>query len=244
MTALATKLIQPSLAALTAKYLAQSEAIGDLEQDVELHEVQSAFATDPKAAWTEAMAAAKLLGATETAPMPADWAAFVRQSAAVDYLPMCIGHFPQQVSDVSILLSETKAKKSHAEPRGWTNKTAKSNAMSALLEAAAARVLGRTADAEKLLRQAEQLADTDALKNLVKNELAALGWSTGDRNRAVALWTELSQTAVGAFNLGVSAMATTHKADARNWFQLAASRLPETSGWHHLAKLYLALAQA
>jgi hypothetical protein len=240
MTTPTTPFTPPSLATLTARFLAKNEDVGTVEASVEPHEVASAFVAYPKAAWNEAVAAAKLLGVTDSIPVPGDWAAFVQQAGPVDCLPLAIGHFPQQVSDVSRLL-EGKRTTPSVRSNTWTAKPAKLPILNHLLNAADARLSGRWSEAEKQLADAEKIASTDAFKTLVKNERAALALAKGDTATATKLWTELSPTAVGAFNLGVTAMMQ-NKADAKKWFTEAAERLPETSSWHHLAKMYLALA--
>jgi hypothetical protein len=45
------------------------------------------------------------------------------------------------------------------------------------------------------------------------------------------------------FNRGMAALFLGQPAKARNWLARAADQLPETSGWHHLGRLYLALAE-
>jgi hypothetical protein len=238
MTLPAAKIAQPSLADLTARFLARP-ATDDATAAVEPHEVIAGFATDARAAWVEATATAKLLGVKDfPAATPGEWANHVRQSATVDFLPMAVGHFPQQVRDVSALIHGAK-KAAPAESRGWSVSTAKQSTAGLILAAASARVSGNTSETERLLDQAES-GGADA--TLVQNERAAILWQTGEKAAAVLIWKQLPASAVTAFNLGVAALAAGQKADAKGHLKAAVAQLPESSGWHHLAQLYLALA--
>lgn len=226
----AAKFAQPTLADLTARFVSRPvDEAGDAA--VTPHEMPASFATDPRTAWSEATAVLAGLGdGAKPGPMPADWAACVRQSADADFLPMALGNFPQQVRDVSILLQK-KPIPATSEPLGWTSKDA-------ILAAAAARVARRFDEAERLLNQAEV-----ASESLLANERAALAWSRGDRATAEAIWATLPASAPAFFNRGVAALAAGRSAEAAASFAEAVKLLPETSGWHHLANLYRALAR-
>ncbi len=226
----AAKFAQPTLADLTARFVARpTDTHGDAP--VTPHEMPSSFTIEPRTAWSEATAALTMLDASQKpGKMPADWAAFVRQSTGADYLPMALGHFPQQVRDVSALLQK-KSIPANSEPLGWTAKDA-------LVAAAAARVARRFDDAERLLNQVEGVSEA-----LLANERAALLWARGDRVQAEAIWAALPASGPAQFNRGLAALAAGRAADAAHSFAEAAILLPETSGWHHLANLYGALAR-
>lgn len=233
-----TKIAQPSLADLTARFLARPAA-NEAEFGVEPHEVIAGFTTDSRTTWTEAVAAAKLLGVKDlTANSPSDWSAYSRQAASADFLPLALGHFPQQVREISSLLAPAK-KPMHAESRGWT--ATKPTAAGLMLNAAAARVSGNAAEAERLLADAEKLCTDAAAKTLLQNEKAALRWQTGDRTAALAMWKQLPESGVASFNLGVAHLAAGEKSEAQIHLKSAIARLSDTTGWHHLAQLYLAL---
>jgi hypothetical protein len=74
------------------------------------------------------------------------------------------------------------------------------------------------------------------------NEEAALAWHRGDCDRAAELWAKLPQSAPACFNRGMSALFRDDAARARAELTQAVSFLPEDDAWHHLARLYLALA--
>lgn len=238
MTLPAAKTAQPSLADLTARFLARP-ATDDATAGVEPHEVTAGFATDARAAWLEATATAKLLGVKDfPSATPGEWAGYVRQSATVDFLPMAVGHFPQQVRDVSGLIHGAK-KSAAGENRGWAVSASKQSPANLVLAAASARTAGNAAEAERLLTLAES-AGGDA--TLIQNERAAVLWQSGEKAAAALIWKQLPASAVTAFNLGVAALAAGQKADAKAHLKAAVAQLSESSGWHHLAQLYLALA--
>lgn len=231
---------QPTLADLTARFLARPAEV-DTASAVEPHEMPAGFATEPRTAWTEATSIAKLLGLKDfPAKSPVDWAGYVRQSATADYLPMAIGHFPQQVRDVSMLIANT-GNASHSKTQGWTS-AGQASFANHLLGAASQRMAENFDEANRYLDAAELLANDASQQSLLANERAALAWQRGDRATAETLWNSLPASGPAAFNRGIAALADGRKADAAKWLTVAVQQIPESSGWHHLAQLYLALA--
>ena len=220
----------PSLADLTTRFLARpSESPSDAA--VEPHEQPSGFTTEPRSAWAEATAVLAFWGGADRSPkMPADWGTFTRQAADANFLPMAIGHFPQQVRDVSALLLK-KSNSQPSETHGWT-------ASDPLLAAASERVAGRYEDSERLLNKVEGVSET-----LLANERAVLAWAKGDRSTAERIWNALPECGPVCFNRGIAALAAGRNAEAATAFDEAAKFLPEASGWHHLANLYRVLAR-
>jgi predicted Zn-dependent protease len=76
-----------------------------------------------------------------------------------------------------------------------------------------------------------------------QNEKAAQLWQAGRTQEAVELWNSMPASPVTAFNLGMAKLFLGQAQDAMPHLQAAGEQLPENSGWKHLAKLYLALAQ-
>ena len=76
-----------------------------------------------------------------------------------------------------------------------------------------------------------------------RNEQAAQLWQTGRTQEAVEIWNQLPASPVASFNLGMAKLFLGQPSDAMPHLKQASEQLPETSGWNHLAKLYLALAQ-
>ena len=63
------------------------------------------------------------------------------------------------------------------------------------------------------------------------------------RDEARALWESLSDGVAGLFNRGMAALFCGEAAAAREPLEKALAQLPEGSGWHHLARFYLTLAE-
>jgi hypothetical protein len=235
----ATKIAQPSLADLTTRFVIRPTDV-DRDAVVEPHETPSSFTIEPLTAWNEACAVLTGFDSTEKpGKLPADWSAYVRQSADADFLPMALGHFPQQVRDVTALLAR-RAVAVPAEPRSWTSGT--TEFLDRLRAAAAARVARRFDDAERWLDATTGETDP-ARRSLIANERAALAWQRGDRATASRIWNEMPASAPVCFNRGLAALVAGNNAVAVENFAQAATLLPDTSGWRHLADLYRALAR-
>jgi tetratricopeptide (TPR) repeat protein len=74
------------------------------------------------------------------------------------------------------------------------------------------------------------------------NEEAATLWHRGRKDEAARRWRSLPESVPVLFNRGMAALFTGKPADARNDLRRAVEALPESDGWHHLGRLYLALA--
>jgi tetratricopeptide (TPR) repeat protein len=95
--------------------------------------------------------------------------------------------------------------------------------------------------AAELLRQSKPAASE--WRDAWANEEAALAWQRGRAEEADRLWQTLPESAPVLFNRGMAALFLNRPAEARGWLRKAADRLPENDAWHHLARLYLALAE-
>lgn len=230
----------PSLADLTSRHLSRTSPTDvATEFDAEPYEVVSGFRTEARTAWVEATVALKLLGVSTTPVAPTDWANVVRQMAPVSALPLCIGHFPQLVSDLSGLRTGSFTHPSQASfsVAAYVSKAERSNTQAARLTAAAvARMAGDYATAEKLLADATD----DAAR---ANETAALLWQQGKTAEAVAVWESMPDSSVRSFNLGLANLVVGKRVEAVRHLSKAVDGLPETGGWKPLAALYLALTE-
>jgi hypothetical protein len=74
------------------------------------------------------------------------------------------------------------------------------------------------------------------------NEVAALAWHRGEHEPAAAAWNKQPESVPIWFNRGMAALFLGRVAEARVWLTRAADLLPESSSWHHLARLYLTVA--
>ena len=210
---------------------------------------------NPKIAWEEALAAAKFYGEDfgdlikET---PSNWPAMVAEAVPQCAVPMCLGNYPQLVSDLSLLRSQTELAKLKPIPK--VQDTAAGLASASLSEptpAGYSRVL-LTAAMWQLSGNYDQAADLllrnqgrvpDLSRWAWANEEAALNWHRGKAEPAAASWRALPARAPVLFNRGMAALFSDRPSEARPLLNDAISQLPQSSSWYHLGALYLALAE-
>ena len=230
----------PSIAELTDRMLkaTAAESFDTAEPEVEPYEVLNGFRTDPRTAYVDAVAALKLLGDTSPIALPPEWAGYVQHLGAAVAVPLAAGRFPQQVKDLASML-DADAKHTPVRPteavgfhslRSWVKKQENGTA-AGRLAAGIARGLGDDATIPN---------GHDAIS---ANERAAALWTVGDTSPAVKLWLSMPDSPVSFFNRGMSLLFTGRAAEAIPHLKNAVNTLPETSGWQHLAELYLAVAQ-
>lgn len=239
---------QPTIEALMVRFLASrsdaaSAAVETGESEVEPHEVAAGFRVDPRAAWLDATAQITLGGNAPppAVPLPNEWASLVAQPAAAFAVPMAAGHFPQRVKDLQPLLAKfnpaelrpsgsQSALPGFASLRNWLAKNGSANPRVA---AGIARTLGDFDTAEKLL----------AGQTGTDNDRAATLWQQGKCTEALAAWEATQETPAVLFNRGMARLFMGQIAEARPLLQKAIDAIPEASGWHALARLYLAVAE-
>ena len=73
--------------------------------------------------------------------------------------------------------------------------------------------------------------------------VAALAWHEGKSKQAMALWEKQEPSTPVIFNRGMAALFTGNAKAAQEALTAAVGAIPETSPWHHLGRLYLALAE-
>jgi hypothetical protein len=237
---------QPSIADLTDRWLTtqvasplDAEATG---AEVEPHEILAGFRVDPRTAWTDALAALKAFGVNDLpAGMASEWANW---AAAIEHLavPLAAGQFPQQVRDLQTLLTQKELQscrptggKSLSGFAGLRTWLAKQNQASPALQAVARGIghhLNESVPVQGLPTTAEQ------------NEVAAGLWLAGRAEEALDLWLKLADHPVVLFNRGMALLFCGRIAQAVSPLKAASQQLAESSGWSHLAKLYLALAES
>ena len=61
--------------------------------------------------------------------------------------------------------------------------------------------------------------------------------------KALEMWQKQEATTAVLFNRGMASLFLNRPADARAALNQAIGKLPESSSWHHLARLYLTLAE-
>jgi len=245
----------PPLAELFAEYLkgqtaAQAVGLGFAEPDgeVEPYESVPVQPVDPALAWTDAHAAAGHFQTVQTNwTTPPDWPVLVAAQEPAVALTFSLGNFPQMVRNLHPLLAGGDLTALRADP-------ACGAPAAALVEWARTEAgYPRTLLAAGVLRLARQF---DAAADLLKsqppaewkaahaNEVAALAWRRGRADEAAALWQKQPESVPVLFNRGMAALFLGDAVTAHEALTRAAAALPETGAWHHLGRLYLALAAA
>ena len=230
----------------------------DLGSEVSLHDVAGAAqAIDPRLAWDEAVAALTVGGPLPSGSLPApcsapDWKTLVAsQEPALD-LAFCTGNFPQMVRNLGLLLggigdrpAETSRSRSFRSDAlvEWAEKIAAKSLPQTLLGAGVLRLTQEFDRASHLLRGVEKAPAEWRAACL--NEEASLAWHAGRRDEATDLWQARGDHnhLPTLFNLGMAALFLGRPSAARAPLSQAVSRLPEDNSWHHLARLYLTLAE-
>lgn len=251
---------QPSLHDLMVRFLASRSdastgAVETAEGDVEPHEVAAGFRVDPRAAWTDALAANPGVPApgSPVGALPTEWAALVSQPASAFAVAMAAGNFPQRVKDLQPLLTKfdpTQLRPSGSQAsaglsglRTWiAREVKKQQPAAALLAAGVARANGELDWAAVILADAESHCTGD-LRAKWENERAALLWHQGRGADALAAWNAMAETPAVLFNRGMANLFLGNLPDARTLLTRAVEALPETTGWNSLARLYLAVAE-
>jgi tetratricopeptide (TPR) repeat protein len=245
---------QPSLNELFSRYLhqqtdAQAQGLGYAEplDEVVPHDTTPMQPGAPRLAWGESLAVASHLLPGQSVKgwtVAPEWPTLVAEQEPAFGLAFAFGNFPQLVRNLQPLLSGQKL----TPPAPVASSTASNGvqewadrldgSIQALLAAGVLRLARQFDRAEKLLTN-PALKSQEAAR---VNELAALAWHRGQGEQALALWRALPDSVPALFNRGMAALFLGHTAQAAEDLTQAVSRLPETSAWHHLGQLYLALA--
>jgi len=247
----------PPLGDLFRNYLqrqtvAQGEGLGfaDVSGDVVPHEAIPLQPADPQLAWNDALAVAPHLvaGGKTQWQVPPEWPTLVAlQEPAVD-LAFCLGNFPQMVRMLQPLLTlqggVRPTSPGRAVPVAGLAEWAKTKRSypDVLFAAAALRLAKQFDEAANVLKQA---GDAPAhWQTLRANEDASLLWHRGEREKAFQAWQSQASSTPVLFNRGMAAIFLGRFAEAQEALTEAVKQLPETSAWHHLGQMYLALAQS
>jgi tetratricopeptide (TPR) repeat protein len=183
---------------------------------------------------------------------PAEWAAIVVRHDPVASQPFALASYPQRVRDLTALLQSKDLGKllpsgdsrpASTSLRSWAAKQVdKQDPTLALLAAAALRAANDVDQAEAILKGLHNQVP-EGLQAALGNEEAALLWQKGEATQAAARWESLPETPAVLFNRGMVALFLGQAAKARENLKKAIALIPESIGWHHLASLYLALAE-
>ncbi|HBI42380.1 MAG TPA: hypothetical protein DDY78_05905 [Planctomycetales bacterium] len=244
----------PPLSDLFADYLrgqtaahAQGLGFAPPSGEVEPYESVPVQPVDPRQAWTDALAAADYFpSAKATWTTPNDWPTLVAGREPAVALAFCLGNFPQMVRNLHPLLAGGDLTALRAGPTRvaaapalieWAQ-TCDDEAQ-ALLAAGVLRVAGQFDAAADILRRRQPSAEW---RGVHANETAALAWHHGRAEEAAGLWQAQAESVPVLFNRGMAALFLGEAVAAREALTRATAALPDTGAWHHLGRLYLALA--
>jgi hypothetical protein len=222
----------------------------DLGGEIELHDSSPAQAIDPRMAWDEAVAALQTAGQKPNLPGPGgvpEWRGLVAaQEPALD-LAFCAGNFPQMVRNLNLLLQGGDAPKTrpYASPTltSWAEKMSAKPVPQSLLAVGMLRLAQDFGRATQLLGDVAKNAPAE-WKSACENEKAALAWHEGRKEEAASLWGKVDEEYLPAqFNRGMAALFMGKPAEAIGPLKKVIAKLPESASWHHLARLYLTLAE-
>jgi tetratricopeptide (TPR) repeat protein len=225
----------------------------DAGDEVVPYDAVPAQPIDARLAWDEAAAALRCFQPglqTRSWKAPPEWPALVAAHEPETALPFCAGNFPQLVRHLHTLMQAADAtSRPAARPvevpalAEWARQAAQKEAGPQVLLAAGALRLARQYDeAADLLRQAETKLAPE-WRTAWANEEAALLWQRGRLEEALASWQKQAASVPVLFNRGMAALFLGRPAEARTALRQATEQLPESNPWHHLGRLYLALAE-
>lgn len=230
-------------------------AAGDTDSEVMPFEAVPVQPVDPRLAWEGAVAALRHFQPSwdvGTLQVPSDWPTLVASREPVTALPLAAGNFPQLVSSLNALLHATDPGALGPGPARpvplaglleWASEqTGRQRYPQALLAVGVLR-LARQFDAAGEFLQRQAGAVPAAWQAAWANEEAALAWHRGQAEAAFALWQGQAPAVPVLFNQGLAALFLHRPADARAALLGAVRQLPEDDAWHHLGRLYLALAE-
>jgi tetratricopeptide (TPR) repeat protein len=252
--------VPPTLAALTAGFLSRTTdaetliAAADALGDVQPHEVSVGYRAEPRLAWQESMEVLAAFGQMGSPiPAPAEWGGLVARQDGLAALPFALANYPQRVRDLGTLLQTAnlgdllpEAAENTPVSTGllkWGTRHIQAGDLPhALIAAANYRAMGDFDRAAGTLATLKSKVGAE-WQPVIANEEAALAWHRGDYQQAADMWAALPESAPVQFNRGVAALFLGQPVEARKHLKAAVGLLSETSAWHHLASLYLTLAE-
>lgn len=252
--------VQPKLADLLSRYLdrqAGAHASGLAAFDageVTPYEAGPVQPIDPKPAWDEALTVLTQFQGGDTRPLaaPPHWAQLVANHEPVVALAWCVGNFPQLVRNFHQIIHQGNL--TELRPSGgravnapaltdWTQKVAAKKSFPEALLAVGALRLAKQFDEAGSLAKTLDGDVPQAWRAAWVNERAALAWHRGDAEEACRLWAGADDSLPVRFNRGMAELFMGDPKAARETLAEVVQQIPETSAWHHLARLYLTLAQ-
>jgi tetratricopeptide (TPR) repeat protein len=247
--------VQPTVSELLLRFLRQPVEAPAASGEAVPHNLLEQ-PLDRQLTWNEAISAAAHFdsGLRIATEMPADWSILIdaHQHQQTTAVPFALGNYPQMVRSVQALLNKdellpvSSSKDSSALKVPSLVQWAKGLGKNAevpqvLLAAGVLRSAGHFDEAEALLHRLTSTGQAQ-WQAAHANEIAALAWHRGHTAESARLWSQQADHVPVLFNRGMAYLFLKEPAKARAPFKQAVARLPEGDGWHHLARLYLVLA--
>jgi tetratricopeptide (TPR) repeat protein len=254
--------LQPPLSDLLAGYLRQEvsrHAAGlastDTVGEVVPYESVPVQPVDAGLAWREAVAIGRYYQAesqTRIGSVLPDWAAIVAAQEPAASIAFSFGNYPQLVRNLHVLLHATDLPallpKEIGSPsklvlRDWAIAAPAKQAFPQVLLTVGILRLARQFEQAAELLQHHQASTPAGWQAAWANEYAALAWHRGQVEQAASLWEQQTPSVPVLFNRGMSTLFLGKSAEALPLLTQAVAGLSEANGWHHLGRLYLALAE-
>jgi hypothetical protein len=230
---------------------AEGHATVDASGEVQPFEAVPAQPVDPRLAWDGACAVFAHYQPANRMTPPADWPALVAAREPATALAFAAGNYPQLLRDVHALLQPRKLsgfRAASGQPLvaagvvEWTARAVEEGLYPrALVGLGIVRVAGDYAAARDLAEQMRSHVPAE-WQAAFDNEIAALTWDDGRAEEAYSLWQHQAPSVPVLFNRGMAALFLDRPRDARPVLVQAVEGLPDQDAWHHLGRLYLALA--
>lgn len=256
--------VQPSLTDLMARYLqkradAQAVGIAKFDGEVTPYEVGPVQPLDPKLAWDEALAVLAYYGPThvQRRQAPPHWSHLVANHESIVAVAFSAANFPQLMRNFHAILglggtlAQPKLSElrpvagrpaSASELTSWVNEVAHKKEYPQMLLALGTLRLAKHFDTAEAFIRTHDAGIPAGWRTGWENEKAALAWHSGRYEDARKIWDVLEPTEPVLFNRGMAALFAGDSDAAKRHLSAATAKLPVSSAWHHLGRLYLILA--
>jgi hypothetical protein len=232
---------QPRWQTLVAHFLQRQQQFPDMPMsEVELYQAQPALSLEPAATWPDALLPGALLavpGSWEEVACAPAWAVQLRTLQWSAPFPCCLGLVPQCLQKVAPLLQDVRTFFQNPLRLGSSTGSMGDETAPLVSRLAAARVAGDDALVRELIPGIGQSFGSVCQEN----ESASQAWLRGEYEEAEKRWNTLSgEHPVVALNQALAMLRRGAIASGRSSLEQARTGFAATSGWNHLAELYLA----
>jgi len=195
---------------------------------VEPHMAVDSLALEPALAWQATLEVLPKPFRTQLIT-PAGWPAWMERLPATGWVVHALGEFPQRLDMESVLKDDFVSSVLEDHPGLPTGNCP----VDQLFSAALSRQAGQWRQAQHYL---DRLTETCLVESVI-NERAALAWQQGDRRAAEKLWESCPPLPGILYNRALARCAAGQMNVASELFSRAAEGWPESSPWHHLARV-------